>query len=629
MTTGRSFQINKTTILSAVIVALSAMPTAADSNLAIGNCNVQLINSTAQSITVCPTAPNVSKAISVSYYWLDSSSASFLLANRIDARLASILGTEPFVLKTPAYDAFKELVDQFGSRIPDSNFRGDHYSINIVNQDGKTTELVKRPFSTLRSGAGASVKLYDAERPVYWPDLAAAKQMLMSPNFPTGYQHYFREMTGMGVYGDVDEIMNRRPTSDSQRKELENLIAYATSHWRKIDGAELARYSDDLREFAAEALRGNLISIGPVSDNERGIFENPSLQLNQLVSIASQKSIRAMQFVARDGLPEEFLRVEGAYEGEHTDPAWATVVHPPSLFLRIAVIENIAPTPANYPLASFSGSISAPRGLRAIQAHEQSDALTIPFPPGILAYQKRIVIPLSLEFRSDSQPNAEDERTGRAFMQKALALLPGNTVRFPSPLGVSAAVKAKRLFDGPVYETRHPDFLYGPRIELSSALIDGKDFPIRAPLERGVYTVAGFDGGSCPVLYVKQKGLEELTKIGVVLRDSSGKDAKATITVNLPRDISAVVISEEEPEITYLNRLEVWAAKKNGEFVEVAKIQNHVVFRDGRFVSLNIPDTDNVDHYELIVEGYYQTYTSLLVQSSAAGANTRQPGGPN
>src|SRR6266481_3172644 len=77
-----------------------AEATPGGSNFAIGKCIVQINNSNVyQSVTACQDTPAPAKAIAVSYFWLDSRMASFLIADKFDPNLNRLLGNRPVILK--------------------------------------------------------------------------------------------------------------------------------------------------------------------------------------------------------------------------------------------------------------------------------------------------------------------------------------------------------------------------------------------------------------------------------------------------------------------------------------------------------------------------------------------------
>jgi hypothetical protein len=274
-------------------------------------------------------------------------------------------------------------------------------------------------------------------------------------------------------------------------------------------------------------------------------------------------------------------------------------------------------------LKSFSVLSSKDVGLRPSSQKEQQEPNELAFPPGILAHREKVILPLGLEFRKSTQFDREDAPENlnpsvdsESLVPRVLSRIPSETVMIFDPKDGPGAFKPKSVFGGVTRPDATTEFYYGPQLKVQSALIDGKALPIREPMARGIFAVAGFDGASCPILYVRLRGGGDLVKIGSVLTESHGVAAQAVQIVRLPLDSADIILAEEEPEISSIDELEVRAVFSDGSMQTVSQLREPRKIRSGSFISLAVPAVTGASYYELRVSGYYDTYPSLLSERS-------------
>jgi hypothetical protein len=630
---------SKTLQIAALLVAIWITPSFADSNfVGVGDCNVQLINSTASSIVVCPgKKPDAKNSISVAYYWLDSRMASFLISDHRDPALSNLLGDHPFILQTEVLQNFRDLVDKFGSRVADhSEFNTEYFDTIIENLNAPSSQqqkLGRTQFDRTQSGqlkrsALGGIKIYDGESPLLWPDYSASKEMLTTNGFPTGYSHYFRNLAYYPL-SSVENLVNKPTLTNDDQNSLHNFVSDSLVNWKALSDSDAKAYDFKLNEFANQALHDKLPLdfpvVGPSLDpNKTSSLDTNALravQLRNLGTLATGKSISAVKYLVRDGAPPGFLTAYGFQEQDHdSDPMWTIMLFPPRLFVRIVVIQNLAPPGTSYSVQSFAVNKSSSSSLRVADPKESSTQDRLPFPPGILDRGDRIVIPLALEFRQSLTYGREDgpetvapgTSQAQSLARKAIDRISTDYVRVFNPKVIAGARKSKENFLATIVPPSGLEFNYGTSYEVTSAVIEGKEFPMRAPLARGVFTVAGFQGASCPVLYTRSRDDDEFIKVGPTLRSSPGVDKVSTEVVRLPADTAEVAIAEEEPELTSLSQFEVHAIDHKNRSTIVARLKSPTKLRNGDVISVILPKLPDVSYFELTLTGYFETYTSLI-----------------
>lgn len=299
-------------------------------NVAVySNCVVQLNNTTVyQSITVCPPeSPSPAKAIRVTYFWLDSQSASYLMADKLDERLQTLLGRKPILLTNQVSDTLNDLINRFGSRVADySKYNGStQYVTTYIDGSNKKNakELGKRSSSYYKQPRFGNVKVYDAEQPILWPDTKAVGTIQSTAEFPKDYQYYFRD--GSTQLIDVSEPSIRRTLARASytNDDVELLEVALTSmlvHWRQTTKEEFRAYDANLQLLSETALKEKyrfdttIESIDQLPTNFYSMSESQQAavlesqtqaQLRALISLAGNRSIGALQHFTEKGVPPQ------------------------------------------------------------------------------------------------------------------------------------------------------------------------------------------------------------------------------------------------------------------------------------------------------------------------------------
>jgi hypothetical protein len=283
----------------------------------------------------------------------------------------------------------------------------------------------------------------------------------------------------------------------------------------------------------------------------------------------------------------------------------------------VAVVENLGGTGATFSLSGFNVRVSPRADLRRDSDEPAGELVTLPFAFQTIGRGDRVVIPLHLELRANrvlggiqpwdiSPSNANADRISRAFV----GLRDDQILK--ASLDRVEMKKLKRAFLPIQQPSVTRTYVYGRRYTLESMTVENRIIPIRRLDPSAVAMVAGIEGGSCPILYVKRRDSSEVLRMGTILRTAHGRHANQTQEIKLAEDVTGFTIAEEEPERTVLTQIVLVEIASSGVEKEVLRRLSPVAIESGEELAVDFPPAPVGSRYVLRVTGYYQTYGELL-----------------
>jgi hypothetical protein len=593
----------------------SGSPAPSQAQVIVGNCNVvvQGVRVGDQRITVgdlgCPQDPR--KTLRITYYWLDATSASFLLAGAIDQRLTRLLGASPIIIQNATFRELNRIIDRFGVMreiAAEGDAYGGYFHVGLGKFSDKSPAPLKLPSSK------RSVRVYEGESIIYYPDFEALKTAYSTLAWPRNYSAYYIDVT------------ERNPEPGRRHDWIFN----STVHWRHLPRTALERYADLIEEAKPKLQEAPKLAYRPLGvdleepseqelerigklEGESYERERARLEIAKLSALARNRAVAAMLELGRERWPADFLQAYGFMEQHAYDSSgWSIVVLPRRLYVQIAVIENIGGSGATYRLTGFSMSKSKRTDLRTAAEDQEQTSEFQPFVPGVIGKGDRVVIPLAIELRTRRAVGREDVPQSIAPSNAAAQTVLSALQRLPSdrPIGAAGLRKQVSAFARPVTPNQAAYF-YGPRFRISEMHVETAKIALRQYDPTNVFMVAGFEGGSCPVLYVLKHGHTEPYKVGTILRAAKGRNAAQWQEINLGTDVKAILISEEEPERATIEQLAVDHVVSDGTRREILSAANPIRIDFGESFRLGLPNIKQNGTFVLRVKGYYETYTEL------------------
>lgn len=599
----------------------------------IGDCNFVYKNVTVTggevgmgSIEGCPQSPE--KTLRIGYFWLDSASLSFLFSGHTYGAIRDLVGDRPIIVQNDVFTAAKDLLTKFGTSIDKSSFYAETFSVSVGDRSSPSGS--DQSFEGMGSSLLSSIKVYDGNDSIYFPDLTANAVVNESDGWPSNYSLYVvsddaaaETLTAYSGVSPVvaDELYNQIVLwRNVERSELENYSTLLQRTREEVERSGGGLYiPSDVESYVAltEAELEQLTRTESAESAESFSLQHSRLQIEKLPSVAKNKSLRAMLYVTREGWPADFLQSLGFFEGHGDVGSWSTLAPPRKMFVLVALIENMGGAGATYRLKGFNVLHSSETKLRAVS--EVMSKAFVPFPMEAIGKDDKVILPLKIEFRA----NAE---IGRQDAPEDLSASPSSVEKIEHALSLLSSETILQTSDGSIHKEKSSfsmvrvpqitkSYIYGPVATLDSLVIDEADFPVRQYAANGLFMVSGFEGGSCPTLYVKRRGESDLVKIGKILHTANGASQSAVQEIPIGKDVEAVFIEESEPERTIVKRLDVFAMS-NGERVRASQaIVAPFAIEWGERARLNVK-FDASSEYLLRIEGHYDRYEDLARQHS-------------
>jgi hypothetical protein len=232
------------------------------------------------------------------------------------------------------------------------------------------------------------------------------------------------------------------------------------------------------------------------------------------------------------------------------------------LIVDIALIENISDHSIS--LDGFIGAQSPSVELRLEDSDRGRSGGNLSVPRITLKPGEKAAVPLMLTFAPPEGFDADFanlEQSQRTY-QKIRNSEEGHI--FQSVEQDGKVIKKKRESFGASSRPAMPNYIFGPSLTLESIIVDGQKINLQNTAHNFVRLTAGDGYGSCPYLYVWDP--EEATWIwyGKVIHGANAKEREMTQEVALTSFSLKFRIAEEEPEISYIRKVQLELELENG-----------------------------------------------------------------
>lgn len=627
--------------LATIVAGCCIAPPAAQSkpgDLTVGSCSIVIkdVSVTGGSIKVgdiagCPEDPK--KTLRIGYYWIDGASLSFLFQGVTKGALRDLVGDRPILIRNETYQVADDLIKRFGGR----EFMADSYTIEVGQPEKDRTDEknVVSP-QDLNPTLAKQFRLYIDRGQIYDFDEEIASVYLAQPGIPAGYNLYM-------------EGGAKLPALASPRKKIDATALIEKSVlWRYVKREELASYRSRLIK-ARDRLLGtpskervfpSIHEYVEIPEKQREKIENAAgadrekydellsvATIEAIPSLAGSSVVQSMLHVTRTNWPDDFLMRIGYWDG-HMDnlSKWETAIPGRRLYVQVAIIENIGGSGAAYKLSGFNMRRSSRIDLRTSEQDEGETKEFAPFSPARIGKGDKVLIPLRAVFRPNFEiefgANSRDHTPSRKESARVKGLLssaPADVIlRKPmaaeeeNAQGSTFVEKNARELGRAISVPTPRTYLYGPRYTLDSIVIDEVPLLARRYDPNNVVMVAGYEGGSCPMLYIgRAGGGDTLARFGTILRTAAGPNKQATEVINLGADVESIILAEEEPERTTLTDLTVTRISSSGVEEVIYQLGRTVSFSFGERFAIKLPPPDRSARYSMKVTGFYETFSTL------------------
>jgi hypothetical protein len=525
----------------------------------------------------------------------------FLRTSQLPKEWEPLLAGTPRIIPNDQLEMVKSLVEKFSMPYP-TPFPGDFISVKnsvatkkVKSISKKVTDKRKNTPQFIGVGGGG----------LFWWELKSFKdfQSLLQP-----LEHW--------------SITAVKPVADLKEARWQELF-----RGQKI--SQKSVFFLDLKKFAT---REDLEKIA-------WLEKNRSMYLDFLLA------------VTEGGMPDHFceLEIDSNIFGETCDgfpSTWDLRVRAPEMKLRLVVIENISSQPIEFQNFHVRENPALTLRRRAddqmaleVQEIQKRDWFT----PKILKSGEKIVVPLEITFSQEEDEKGKKlERGPRLQKNSRLDKLQQAAIPFP----IYKETKKYKEYDGKVYLdsdlTLTADFLvvpaqtlrqglqrpaapppaereyiYGTSTKIDSLEIGEVTYAFRQFDPKKVILIQNYGGlvGSCPFVYTFESETGLWRKEGQILYGKSSKSKEGAEERLLTRFDGRVLLKEEEPELSFIDFLQVKIVSPEGRERTFLPHNPKLRLSDGDYLTLgrgeelevNFPGASAQpgDKVYLVARGYY------------------------
>jgi hypothetical protein len=597
----------------------------------------------AQVCTPDQRSVNYAKADVVIYSFLCRVSADApplfrLTFHRLSEKLAgSIINQTPLpeidnfigsydVYKNDTYKELRALFSQFGTTQTygiDENQATYYWAMSI---NGSTLE--KKQFNVLQEGDRSEplrTVWYLSESYAAFPRVflkSAAATILNTTQWPSDFNFFYK------CYDEATEFVS------------------CTILWKYISLVDFDSILQDVREAERRLERKVKKARAPGLTKIEPIYE---------------RNFRMFRYLAKPtaGLPFDFLPVrvdldDGTCDGD----MWMLTYYPKALSVDVAVVENLSSEPLKIDdLLGLRSESSKVRASTETMTSRADTPTTLGQEAALLQPGRQVVVPLAIIFEGGPEPVREQPDTPTTPQPAPVTsntqadddtindILIPNQVSWPKLTEAEAAyqkiiasksrVLSEKLYGKTVRKVRESfkpptapkasSYLYGPEIALSGLIANGQKFSLGSSAKVGPSRTNNLnlqiqidDNTSCPILYVWSETERLWINLGKVIEKANGPDKLMTQSISLASLSTRFRLEEAEPEVSYIEKIQLVLALRDGRRVEVppsSRFDGVIPGYSSQDISFELPAgvvADAVIKSEIQITGYYRRYSSIL-----------------
>lgn len=561
-------------------------------NVLVGNCNqvtqnIVLHDQATLYIENDCFADTPDKTFRVRYIWLDSLSLSLIMAGFADENLQLIVGKSPYIWHGAKYDEIKDILNKFGGRpTAQSKHFGTTLWPKLLSGNGELSLNAYR-LNAIPENVRRTLKIYDGETPILWPDSKAYEEFYLSSEWPLNYKMSYK--TNNLDY-TISTILSNTKDADRETRDCSFLHGYVSRN-------DFLEYPLLVRQMAKKLETNSL----PHPYDPEQPYDNTELA-------TYFTSYSAMKYFGAHNWPDDFLVRYGAYYSDACAGIAGLGIQllPRELFVLVAVVEA---TGKQLDLEGFGYHVDQTQGLRDhIQTSSYSkDEYSLPR----LKRGDTIVVPLRVELRYNLEREEfhflhKNNQSGQ--IHSAIRSL-NREITIENGVGPDKRVlkKPSTSFRDPQFNHLKRTYYFGSVYDLKHVLIGGNAYAVRKTPRLARLTSSGFEEGSCPFLeFVEADGQRSLH--GRILVGANGHNNTYTEKLQVPLEATSIIISEREPEISYIKNIDLIKVE-DGSRISLAK---HVVLKPWQSLELQVPMQIRNNDLLLEISGYYVQLNSVV-----------------
>ena len=178
---------------------------------------------------------------------------------------------------------------------------------------------------------------------------------------------------------------------------------------------------------------------------------------------------------------------------------------------------------------------------------------------------------------------------------------------------------------------RRPPSRFGPELRIAGMVVNGNPIQLSARSSNFVDVSFGTGTGSCPYLLSWDEQRRDWVEHGKVLHQANEPRFESTQTIAMAGFVSRFRLEEREPEVTTLDRAELFLTLRDGQQVAARPADpggrgatpSLVFWGEAQEFAFSLPlgvSAEDVTQSRLVLTGYYQRYSSFPNVSRGDGA---------
>jgi hypothetical protein len=618
---------------------------AADNVTATGNnCTPILTHIDNSTITIkslcCGNCADLeSQKIKVSYYNLDSFSATKLVQGHLPANLRKILGEYHPVMQNAVYKNYKFLIDTFGVKHPRGTCEavlteadsGDQKHIGIFSPQQCNASIPLLSWNPDAGHQGAFL----------YPDVQLWDVVSNTQDWPSSFSFIYSDNFFSGI---------REQPGSTKYLQKQGLIL-ATTIWRDVQLGDFDKYAAQLSNFSRAITKTAQRIVDPSDAKD---WASPPFPASPEL-----RAINALRHLTKDGLPHHFALISGkTYHYSECGGSPPMQFHYrfdiviPELFVRFAILENISKSSQEFRELVVSQHNAV--GLRELdKSVGDTEKKTLKI-ARVLKPGESLIIPIAIILRtpgpnelidSNANPdsglqtietNPREDGAGEKTYAFISSLKDSDTIELrpnksTKDIGYAQAAlrspavlsKSKKSFKAPELPPDSRELLYGPSFELQELILgNGDSVAIRQFDRNNIMMVGEIESGSCPLLSTYDAHSKEWQVERTVLKTAVGQSKSGLDRVVVTRFPSKIKLEEFEPEVSFIEEVYIDAHLEDGKVIRISPKQ-HLDIRDKRYLVVGYLNSREIEFddtqvppalwYEIVIKGFYIPLQNMKV----------------
>ena len=508
----------------------------------------------------------------ITYFNLGGHAIDFLLRGQVDKEWEAKLSGQPFIVPNAVLRNIRHLITNFSSEV-----------------SGDTLFVIKT--------ANKSINLHDEDRKLRW---------FFGTDGRPGREHVQSHLPESTL---INTVISAVESAENWNLCWDSHLVYVESHMKS--------------RFRRGVIEAGYFTLWKFFDrNEFLRFFGQKLQ-------HPDKTIELYKYVTKQYTPPEFFVAK--FMHIECPGYMALRLEPRPVQLRVAVIENVGTDILD--VGSLYLRENKSDRLRTVS--QDRDTLssrpavkTIVFPQRMLKPGEKLLIPLEICFRRDKESLEEHDKQYLSAPPKELEMI-GD----PEYISVCSGVNEK--YERELYRVRSSTFfelssktktnmlldteyIYGPSVQVDRIEVDKVVYPFRHYDPEKLVMQSGDEKGCCPYVYTYSREAQTWISEGHVLYGNNSKAKERLDQIHLKRFDGRVQIKENDPEVSYIDFVQIKAKKEDGSEITIFPKDNLLKSEDGKYrilkqgegveVDFDLSGVGTANGFSLIIKGYYIPY---------------------